>query len=266
MVESKAPPGAGGWRKRVRPGSFLVWLTIADAFSYAFLVQGMRNVIGQDPARLGFTHGVTWIFCLLVSALMAAFCRFAQPTRPAGDPKPSPYRWVAGAWWVGVALALGASALHLAAMGYVILPQVPVGNLLFFPNVFAACLAFQFLDFLGTSPEADAPARRRFRPGLVLGLGLALVAYLGAINGLVAATSKIGGQARTYQQRFLTNDGQAKTYRRMKGELEPEIDRYRESVTRLGQLADHHSALAARYAKARDRPWDPVPPDPPNPP
>ncbi len=262
MVESSARPGAAGWRKRIRPGSFLVWLAIANALSYAFLVQGMRNVVGQDPDRLTFTHGVTWIFCLLVSALMAAFCRFAQPPRPEGEPSPRPDGWIFGAWMVGIGLAGLASALHWGAIGYVVLPQVPVGNLVFFPSVFAATMAFQFLDFFGTGPREARPNRRRLVPGLLLGM----VAYLALINGLVLATGPIGARARTYQRRFMASDGQAKTYQRMKRELEPEIDRYRESVARLGQLADHHASLAARYDRARARPWEDVPPDPPPPP
>ncbi len=263
MDDPQPRPIAGpDWRERVKPGSFLAWLAIADLLSYAFLVQGMRNVVGQDLDRLPFSIGVTWVFCLLVSALMAAFCRFAQRPMGEGEGRPRAGAWILGAWWAGSVVGLGASAIHIRGMGWVVVPQVLAGNLGFFPAVLAAALGFQFWAFPGTGIGTPAPGAR---PRITWPLLLTIAASIVLVNLSILATRRIGDRARTFQARYATHDGQAKTYGRMQRELEPEGASYRESVVRLGNLAEYHRSLAEVYDRARVRPWDPVAADPPPP-
>jgi thiamine transporter ThiT len=159
-------------------------------------------------------------------------------------------RYLAGGLGMGCAFALISIAADIAWRGWIAFAAPAMAAILFYPYM-------GVLLGLNLSLEpGEKFSWRGFR--FTIGTLMVLIAYLTLCFGVCIEASRIGGNAMLYHQKKLNAMTQAEFFRNLAHQSAA-------AMRNFGKYADYQGRLSEKYAEAEQRPWEPVPLDPPMP-
>lgn len=142
-------------------------------------------------------------------------------------------RWM---WWgfgIGLIVGLIATAVHVAIVGYHILPIQPLSNLVIFPYV-------GLLIGLNRYRARYVGTWRWKRPQIRTGTLMLVVAYFALLFGLGVWTDKLGSMARQHYQKYYASRSMVEIYGKLgqKSLAEVELRRRNLEQFREGKIPD----------------------------
>ena len=233
--------------------SFLGLVTL-HALIFLWVMVIVRVHFGRDPLVFGHNAAIETIgypvFYLLPLISPVGLAWIWREAPREGSRKPGGRDRTAAmyvAWFTGVVLGFLVSGLDLAMVGWVVFPQVLIASLIVFPLACLTSVAVWFKE----------PGEKLFRSGwprVRIRDLMAVIAYLALLFGLAETTARLGSRAHSYQLKYNTCQRLIFTYKEMSMRT-PAV------AANCRVLIEHFMTIAAKYDRARKRPWIDVPPD-----
>ncbi len=142
-------------------------------------------------------------------------------------------RWIAWGFGAGLIVGFLVTAVHVAIVGYHILPSQLVFNLMMFPYL-GSLIGFR--RYRARYVETWKWKRPQIRTGTLMWV----VAYVALLFGMGVLSDRVGWRARQYYQKYVNSESIAKVYRDQGHKSEVEVIKRRRNLEqfREGKIPD----------------------------